>query len=45
MAIIKEKGLIKADDPILNSGFSIRAMIKTFPKKKKTILKSSKREM
>ena len=35
MAIIKEKGLIKADDPILNSGFSIRAMIKFFPKKKK----------
>ena len=35
MAIIKEKGLIKADDPILNSGFSISTMIKFFPKKKK----------
>ena len=38
MAIIKEKGLIKADDPILNSGFSIRAMVKTFPKKDKSKL-------
>ena len=29
MAIIIEKGLIKADDPILKSGFSIRTMIKS----------------
>ena len=34
MAIIKEKGLIKADDPILNSGFSTRIMVK-FRKLKK----------
>ena len=34
MAIIKEKGLIKADDPLLKSGFSVRTMIK-FRKLKK----------
>ena len=42
MAIIKEKGLIKADDPILNSGFSIRTMIKFFYKEKEEEKESRK---
>ena len=36
MAIIIEKGLIKADDPILKSGFSIRTMVKFRKLKKKS---------
>ena len=43
MAIIIEKGLIKADNPILKSGFSIRTMVK-FRKLKKNEDKKDKQE-
>ena len=36
MAIIIEKGLIKADDPMFNSGFSIRTIVKFGELKKKS---------